>query len=197
MDRLDDVVAQLARRDFAVVRDFLPRPAIDALRTEQQALYARGLAVAAAIGRGHARQLRSDLRGDEILWLDPANLSPAQAVYWDAIEALRTHLNANLFLSLMTFEIHFARYLPGRSYARHLDVFQNDSRRMLSCSLYLNEDWATADGGALRLFMPDGGAREILPEAGTLVVFKSRVVPHEVLPATRPRYSITGWLKCR
>ena len=37
----------------------------------------------------------------------------------------------------------------------------------------------------------------VLSEAGTLVVFLSADVPHEVLPATRDRLSLTGWFRRR
>ena len=42
----------------------------------------------------------------------------------------------------------------------------------------------------------DGGerVRDVLPQAGTLVLFDSVAVPHEVLPTRgRPRYAISGW----
>jgi SM-20-related protein len=32
-----------------------------------------------------------------------------------------------------------------------------------------------------------------VPEAGRLVCFRSDLIEHEVLPATRERYSLTGW----
>jgi hypothetical protein len=41
----------------------------------------------------------------------------------------------------------------------------------------------------------DGGerVRTISPEAGTLVLFDSVAVPHEVLPTRRERYAVNGW----
>ena len=35
------------------------------------------------------------------------------------------------------------------------------------------------------------------PAAGTLVVFMSGDFPHEVLPASRERLSLTGWYRRR
>jgi SM-20-related protein len=43
------------------------------------------------------------------------------------------------------------------------------------------------------MYLPDG-ALDILPQAGKLVCFRSDQIEHEVLPATRPRMSITGWM---
>ncbi|MCB0627245.1 MAG: 2OG-Fe(II) oxygenase, partial [Saprospiraceae bacterium] len=37
--------------------------------------------------------------------------------------------------------------------------------------------------------------REILPVGGRLVLFRSELLEHEVLPARRERYSLTGWLR--
>ena len=197
MRRHTEIVAQLLRQDFAVMPDFVDTATIDNLRAEQQDLFERGLAHPAGIGQGRQRQLRPDIRGDEILWLDPTALSPVQNVYWQAIDCLRRDLNAALFLSLSEFEAHFARYRPGCGYARHRDTFQSDTKRVLSCSLYLNPAWTAADGGALRLHLPTATPIDILPTAATLVIFKSQALEHEVLSARRARLSLTGWLKCR
>jgi SM-20-related protein len=35
---------------------------------------------------------------------------------------------------------------------------------------------------------------DFLPLAGRLVCFRSDMIEHEVLPATRTRMSITGWM---
>ena len=53
-----------------------------------------------------------------------------------------------------------------------------------------------ADGGALRLHLPDG-AVDVPPRGGTLVLFLSAEIEHEVLPTTRERLSIAGWFRRR
>ena len=67
----------------------------------------------------------------------------------------------------------------------------------MSAVFYLNPDWQAEQGGALRLYLTDGSTHDVLPEAGTLVVFLSADLPHEVLPATRERLSLTGWFRRR
>ena len=62
---------------------------------------------------------------------------------------------------------------------------------------YLNDDWRAEHGGALRIELPDGSERDVLPAAGTLVVFMSADFPHEVLAANRERLSIAGWYRRR
>jgi hypothetical protein len=86
---------------------------------------------------------------------------------------------------------------PRASYRRHRDRFHDDDERVLSCALYLNESWADADGGALRIYLDGGAARDILPVGGTLVCFLSDRFEHKVLPATHERLALTGWLRRR
>src|SRR5690606_676284 len=111
-------------------------------------------------------------------------------------------VNRHLFTGLRSFEAHYAIYPAGTRYARHLDQFQGDRNRSISCVFYLNERWTDEDGGQLRLYLPSsgGGAEnecvvQLLPVAGTLVCFRSDRVPHEVLPSLRERRSVAGWFR--
>ena len=194
---LAQVAQGLQAAGFAVLPAALPSDLIDGLYREQQQLFAAGHARPAAIGRGAAREVRRATRGDEILWLDPAALTRAQTEYWHAIDALRHHLNRELFLGLNDFEAHFARYPAGAGYARHRDTFRDDDKRRVSCTLYLNPEWRTVDGGCLRLYPPAAAPIEVLPTAGTMAIFLAHELEHEVLPTQRPRHSLTGWLKSR
>jgi len=53
----------------------------------------------------------------------------------------------------------------------------------------------------LRIFLPQADGTEktcdVPPLAGTLVTFLSGEFPHEVLPTTRERLSVTGWFCTR
>ena len=166
-----------------VIPDFLPAEVVTALAAEVQQLWSAGQLRTASIGQGSANQIREDVRNDHIQWLDEHNPSVAQACYWQAMHTLRQSLNEELYLGLVSLEAHFAMYPPGAFYRRHLDRFAQTSDRMLSCSLYLNADWQAEDGGQLRLYV-DEGHTDVLPVAGTLAVFRSDTVYHEVLPAT-------------
>jgi SM-20-related protein len=84
-------------------------------------------------------------------------------------------------------------YPPGSYYKRHLDQFKKDDHRKLSVICYLNENWKEEEGGQLRIYLPDKDI-DVLPIAGRLVCFRSDQLEHEVLRATRPRLSITGWI---
>ena len=47
------------------------------------------------------------------------------------------------------------------------------------------------------MFLDDQRVHDVAPTAGTLVVFLSGDVPHEVLAAGRERLSLTGWFRRR
>lgn len=195
------VIADIAARGFTIVGDFLPAQAIAALRTEAFRRDAAGELVAAGIGRATERAVRSDIRGDRIRWLSDEHPAPAERALHDALTALREAVNRHLLLGAWRFEGHYALYPPGAAYARHRDAFRGQRAcaggRVVSCILYLNEDWHATDGGALRIRFDNGATCDVLPEGGTLVAFLAADFEHEVLPATRPRLAVTGWFRTR
>ncbi len=197
-DRLDLLLAALAQNGYAILPDFLPQDITAALLGELHTLYLEGKAHAAGIGFGGDYRVLPAVRNDTILWLDPATLTPAQGVYWQAMEDLRLRLNQRYFLGLTDHESHFAQYAVGGYYQRHLDVFRGKSRRRISSIFYMNFHWSRVDGGQLRLYIsgePVETCVDILPLAGSLVLFDSQTIEHEVLPAWRPRASLVGWLR--
>lgn len=194
---IDRIIAELAEKGWSVQPGFLSEELVRNLAQEAEALHLNGTLKEAATGQGEKRQIQTGLRGDSIHWLEESPANPAQAEFLSRMEALRLSANRDLQLGLFEFEVHFARYPAGAVYGKHLDVFQNDSRRTLSAICYLNEDWKPGHGGQLRMALEDGSNLEVLPEGGTLACFLSHRFPHEVLPSTRPRLSITGWFKRR
>ena len=83
---------------------------------------------------------------------------------------------------------------------------REQSERVLTSILYLNdEDWnAERDGGQLRMFLncadkddttTAAEIRDVAPVGGRLVVFKSREIPHAVLPLTgsKARMAMSCW----
>jgi SM-20-related protein len=199
-DPCERIVQAVAAVGWCVMDGFLPQPLVGALREEALGLRQSGGFHRAGVGRGTGLLLRPEVRGDDVLWLDPGQASAAQREVLDRIEALRLALNRSLFLGLFEFEGHLAVYPPGSFYRRHLDCFQGVEARTVTCVLYLNDAWSDADGGQLRLYAdpvdPQAGT-DIQPLGGRLVTFLSTDYPHEVLPARRERVSVTGWLKRR
>lgn len=187
----------LAEPGWCVVPDYLSAEEVAALRGECLSAHAAGTFHRAGVGSGHA-EVRSEIRGDQVLWIDEAKAGPALQTALTKLEALRLEVNRNLFLGLFDVELHFAAYPPGAGYRRHLDRFQDDDRRTLTVILYLNQDWQPENGGVLRFWPEDtGDALEIAPLGGTLVTFLSERFWHEVTPAQRQRLSLTGWFRRR
>ena len=196
-DAIGSLVAGVAERGYAVVPAFLPSGAIVALRRRAEAAFAAQRMRPAAVGRAGARVHDVALRGDAIVWLDDIEADPAEDALRAALEDLRRRANEAMFLGLLDFEGHYARYPEGARYARHRDRFRDQDTRVLSFVLYLNEDWSPTMGGALRLHVDDACEHDVVPDAGTAVAFMAERFEHEVLPATRPRWSFTGWFRRR
>ena len=199
LENLDRIADSLTVQGWMVVDDFFGRELTAALRGDCRTSSGRGDFRAAAVGSGERRQTRTELRSDEIRWLQQPASSEPQRSCLDRFEQLRLTLNRTLQLGLFEFESHFARYPAGAFYARHIDQLRADSHRKLSCVLYLNENWKPEHGGELRLYLDGDGAQfeDVLPQGGRLVVFLSGRFAHEVLPAKRERISIAGWFKTR
>ncbi|EKT4467191.1 2OG-Fe(II) oxygenase [Pseudomonas putida] len=193
---LSNIVDELANHGWSRQPLFVPAALTRALAAECRQRSAEGELSPASVGRGIGQEVRETIRGDHILWLEPGQ-SEACDRYLDIMEGLRQALNQGLYLGLEDFECHFALYPQGAFYRRHLDRFRDDDRRAVSVVLYLNENWQPEDGGQLRMFLADGVEHDVQPEAGTLVVFLSGDIPHEVLPAGRERLSLTGWFRRR
>jgi SM-20-related protein len=147
---------------------------------------------AAAVGRGVEQQRNRFVRRDLIHWMDERD--PALAPWRAWTESLRVHLNRQLFLGLFSFESHLAHYRPGDFYRTHVDAFRGEANRVVSLVCYLNEYWKEGDGGELVLYK-DPGPVTVQPTYRTVVLFLSEEIPHEVKPAQRDRYSVTGWFR--
>lgn len=189
----------LTLADWVCRPGYLPADRIAALRSEAERLRAGGAFRGAGIG--HLAERREAVRGDEILWLGEAVRAPeAERLFREEFTALQRAINAETFLGLDEFEGHYAAYPPGAAYARHLDRFREENQRVVSLVLYLNEAWATEDGGELQLYadvQTEVPAAIVPPHAGTLVCFLSERMPHEVRAARRTRLSLTGWFRRR
>lgn len=192
----DHVVARLVERGWYSGDQFLRDNALRSLAREAREAWSSGRFKIAGIGHDHGHQVRPEIRGDHILWVDDGWSSEAMSAYRGAVEALRLTLNRELYLGLESFEIQFARYADGAHYDRHIDRFSDRTLRTISCILYLNPSWTPDQGGQLRLHLPEG-PRDVEPRLGSWVIFRSELIEHEVLPAIAERYSLTGWFRRR
>lgn len=190
------IVDDLAERGWSQQNLFLPQALTLELAAECRKRSRAGELAPAAVGRGASQEVREGIRGDHIQWLEAGETEPCDR-YLQIMDSLREALNRSLFMGLEEFECHFALYPPGAFYRRHVDRFRDDDSRMVSVVLYLNTAWVPGDGGELRLYLEDDAAHDVAPLGGSLVVFLSGAMPHEVLPAARDRLSLTGWFRRR
>ncbi|UAW98836.1 2OG-Fe(II) oxygenase [Halopseudomonas nanhaiensis] len=195
-DRFAPVADELAERGWSVQPGALPAALVAELGRHCRTLWRNDDLTPAAIGRGSDQSVVPEIRGDYTRWLDDCPASDASVEYLQIMDQLRESLNRSLFLGLDNFETHFALYPPGAGYNKHLDRFQDSPLRTVSVVAYLNENWQPGDGGELRLHL-NQSTIDVPPRAGTLVVFLSARIVHEVLAANRERASLVGWFRRR
>lgn len=189
---LQRLVDDLAAKGYSILPCSLDQENCARLLADAHKLDELGELRPAGVGREGTEV--ATIRGDRIAWLEPG-LSPAIDEFLSLVEHLRMHLNRHLYLGLVGYEGHLACYRPGAGYRKHLDRILGSDARVLTLIAYLNPAWNHADGGQLRLVLPDGKTEEVMPSAGTLVAFLSADYWHEVLPAWRERWAITGWFR--
>ncbi|HEY0109766.1 MAG TPA: 2OG-Fe(II) oxygenase [Fibrella sp.] len=194
----ESLIDGILETGYGVVDSFLAPGEVAILRNRLRQRQAAGQFREAGIGNGQAA-IEKAVRGDEILWLEAATATPEEAAFLERIDQFIGYVNRTCYLGLRDSELHYARYPVGTFYRRHLDQFRSSSKRKLSVICYLNDAWQPTDGGQLAVYLPQPNGPEqttlIDPIGGRLVCFDSGLLEHEVLPATRERLSITGWLR--
>lgn len=200
---IDQIADALAGDGFGVFADAVSPSLLCLLREEALAYWREGSFRQAKIGRGEGAAVQSEIRGDQIYWLESGpNTPPGQALWLGQMESLRGALNQALFLALESYEGHLAMYPEGAHYRPHLDQHRDTASRLITLIAYFNEDWQPGHGGQLRLYTePNKGVAgpyiDVAPTFGTVVVFRSAEFWHEVLPARKARTSLTGWFRVR
>ena len=196
--QFEHLIDGILATNFGLIDGFLTDHETAALAQQLHTRRAAGQFHAAGTGNGKAT-VETAIRGDEILWLDAESGTPEEAAFLERVQQLIDYLNQTCYLGLRDYELHYALYPTGTFYKRHLDRFRADSKRKLSLICYLNQNWQPTDGGQLAMYLPqpDGTEQTIQldPLGGRMVCFDSGLLEHEVLPATRDRLSLTGWLR--
>ncbi len=190
-----ELADNLAEKGWAVSNDLFDAAFLKELLQEELLLFKSGKFKQAGIGKGTEHKVLTEIRSDHVHWIDEENPSELQQLFLEQMEELKLFLNREFFLGLKELEFHFAVYPEGSFYKKHVDRFQRDSGRTISCVLYLNQVWTEEDGGQLRIHSDSTNLTDIVPVFGRFVCFKSDETEHEVLPTIKERYSITGWMK--
>ena len=198
LESFDKLADDLSEKGYGTIDHFLSQEEFTSIREVADNHREDGNFKKAGIGTNQAYQIDKQIRGDYIRWIDPTKAATATQVYVQRMRELMQYINRTCFLSLKDVEMHYTVYPVGTVYKRHLDQFRHDDHRRLSVICYLNDAWLPEHGGQLRMYKPQKGGHEeiidILPTGGKLACFRSDLIEHEVLPATRERYSLTGWM---
>ncbi|MEQ8952828.1 MAG: 2OG-Fe(II) oxygenase [Gammaproteobacteria bacterium] len=191
-DLFQRIADGIAQQGYVILPTALPETVCESLldylaKLQQQDFHH------AAIGRSQDQARNRFVRRGKICWIREEHPGSRTWLAW--ADRLRAFLNQRLFLGLFSFESHFSFYECGDFYRRHLDAFRGESNRVLSLVTYLNKGWHPDQGGELVLYPPESESIKVIPAFGTVVVFLSEEIPHEVLPTQRERFAVSGWFR--
>ncbi|MGB3289438.1 MAG: 2OG-Fe(II) oxygenase [Burkholderiaceae bacterium] len=194
----DQMLESLADQGWAVSDGLIDAQLCKRLYEQCRQAWDEGRFKPAGIGHGRKMALHTEIRGDSICWIEPESAESATREFLQWSEDLREDLNRSFYTGLTNTEFHFARYPTGHCYRKHMDQHKNQRHRKISLVLYLNPEWSSDGHGELCLYSPQDGNKlveRVLPMPGRLAVFRSDLIPHEVMPCTQPRWSLTGWFR--
>jgi SM-20-related protein len=190
----DTLIDSFIDSKVGVVKNFLSVSLTTHLRENLISLFRAEKMASAGMGNGKIAEQNLLVRSDKIYWLDRGHENVYEKEFLDIMDSFVLHLNNTCYTGITGYEFHYAMYEKGSFYKKHFDQFKNNNSRKYSMIIYLNEDWKDTDGGELSI-SHEGRSETISPENGKGVFFKSSEIEHEVLITSRPRFSITGWLK--
>ena len=202
----------LREQKYVVIPKFLPGSLQQELRDDVRHLRSSGKFNIARIGQDATNTLNTEIRVAETCFLGAAKLADVPSVsrreLYKVLDAVRADLAAanDQPLDEHLTELLYAYYPRGGFYKRHRDAITGSASvlRKYSLLLYLNQDWVTSrDKGELRMHFDSGGDvlpegedpnyRDVEPLGGTLVLFESDAIPHEVRDTEKERLAVVGW----
>lgn len=183
---------QLAYNDYVIVDDFITDQLFESVMHFFSEMEKEDKLKKAGIGALQDFQVKAEVRGDFIYWLEEDRDIQFKP-FFTMMDELKQKLLRYCYLSLSGSEFHIAKYPAGSFYHRHLDQFSERSNRQITVLVYLNKNWKKGDGGEL-VIHKEGNEIIVEPVAKRLLLFKSDLIEHEVLTTHVPRYSLTGWL---
>ena len=192
--RYESLISSYIENEVGICDFFLSGELALALRQNLIKLEQADQMKPAGIGNQLIMDTKQTKRGDKIFWVENDTRDPHERAFLEQVDAFIVYLNDSCYTGINSYEFHYALYDTGSSYQRHKDQFQNNPDRKFSLINYLNTDWKPEEGGELLIYQ-DHKTEKILPGIRKAVFFKSDSSEHEVCKSTRPRMSITGWLK--
>ncbi|UYO93632.1 2OG-Fe(II) oxygenase [Pollutimonas sp. M17] len=194
----EQLLESLADQGWAVADGLIDAQLHKRLYEQCRRAWEEGRFKPAGVGHGRRLALHTEIRGDSIFWIEPQSAESASLEFLQWTDALREDLNRLFYTGLTNAEFHFARYPAGHRYRKHMDQHRDQRSRKISLVLYLNQEWSEDGHGELCLYSAQDENKvveRVLPMPGRLAVFRSDLIPHEVMPCTRPRWSLTGWFR--
>lgn len=149
----------------------------------------------AKVGKGLGKTSNETIRKSSIRWItdwdENPSLNKLNLIFTEIMESSKVYFR----LPLKRFESQVALYNNGGFYRTHLDQHPKTRHRQISCTLYLNN---CEKGGELVLYKKGSKTQvqeTVLPRKGTIVLFASADIYHEVKVVHDERYSITTWFR--
>jgi SM-20-related protein len=193
-EQFEEIVESFITNKIGISDFFLTAKLAVLLQKHIHRLHENGQMAEAGIGNDTTQSYDRKIRSDKIHWLDKKNKHTEELGFLEYVEEFIEYLNKTCYTGINDYEFHYALYEEGSFYKRHTDQFKTNNNRKYSLISYLNDDWLQADGGQLWVHQ-NGETEKILPTCRKAVFFESNILEHEVTIASRPRMSVTGWLK--
>lgn len=198
---------ELKSKGYVIIENFLPESLQESLRQDVRRLREKAKFKVAKIGQDATNALNTNIRVAETCFIGRNKLNDVpddtRSELYEILDQIRKDLPQPLDVNLS--EFLYAYYPSGGFYRRHRDAIPGSASmlRKFSLLMYLNKDWSEKDGGKLRMHMDSGGDElpvgaepdylDVAPKGGTLVLFSSDKMPHEVLNTESERVAIVGW----
>lgn len=193
------ILKAIIKNGFCVVKNLVSiGKARKTLEEIRKAYRIPGKFSAGKLSNGAMNRVRSlqGVRGDSVTWLDGLseecpNVSQV-AKQMNKLALSLYHANNVAMNHVSKSKIMVSCYDgDGKAYKRHIDS-RRDGSLKLTFIYYLNEDYTEDQGGSLRIHS-DRGTIDIPPELGSLAIFQSDKLVHEVLPTYCQRFAFTIW----
>lgn len=214
-----DDIATLSNENgnnFLVKEETMNDLAEGMLEDAKKIIKQRSLFKAAAMSKGDNIWANDFFRNDQTCWITPdvcRNLKLESFVKYiqSLMKEIKLIRNAGFFDLNSDYSVQFAIYpAKSRGYIRHKDSHNNTqslnitanhkgciSQRKLTIIYYLNKEYR---GGQLRIYLKPSQDQpsldrheDIEPKFGRMVIFRSDIVEHEVLPNDEERIALTFW----
>jgi len=187
-------IDHLIKFGWVEIKNYFPKELVSSLYDYAYSLNEQDRFRQARIKNQLFKEKNLNIRRDSIFWVDNWAISPALADYRAEIDRLQSLLKNELRISIKSFEGHLAYYSQGDFYKKHIDQHLTTRHRQISFVSYLNK----SQGGELVIYNRDNKLlveKIVYPEPGTLVLFLSPIIFHEVKETISERFSLTGWFR--